>query len=226
MFWSACCSKHWLWCSSTKTGCCELALIINVAPFPWTCRLLQDWSRQLCCVFYPQETQNKQGIKLHFDVRSFQRQMVAIFSRVFIGWTERWLWLTEAPRLVAFMRKTKRIGKNRRREAGREIDFSATISDPLNCIYPFHSWSTSPHTPASLRDISCAQRGDKTHSLSASVGSCIHLVPMAAPWMKLSKWLFVGRRSLLFSLCGASSHSKVKGKAMTEGEKRRLFCQV
>lgn len=150
--------------------------------------------------------------------------MVVIFSRVLIGWVERRLWLIEAPGLVAFMRKTKRIGNNRRREAGREIDFSATISDPLNFTHPFHSWSASPHTPASLRDISCAQRGDKTHCLS--VGPCIHLVPIAAPWTPyLRKWLFIGRRSLLFLLSGVSSRSKVKGNALTEREKQEIILE-
>lgn len=105
---------------------------------------------------------------------------------------------------------------------GGEIDFSATISDPLNFTYPLHSRSASPHTPASLRDISCAQRGDKTHRLS--VGPCIHLVPIAAPWTPYPrKWLFIGRRSLLFLLSGVSSRSKVKGNALTERGKTRDY---
>lgn len=127
--------------------------------------------------------------------------MVVIFSRVFIGWVERWLWLTEAPELVVFTRETKTgIGNNQRREAAREIDFSATISEPLSFTYPFCTWSASPHTPASLRDISCVQKGDKTHCLSAPVGQYIHLVPIAVSsrLLYLCKLLFTGRRSLLF----------------------------
>lgn len=93
---------------------------------------------------------------------------------------------------------------------------------PLNFTYPLHSRSASPHTPASLRDISCAQRGDKTHRLS--VGPCIHLVPIAAPWTPYPrKWLFIGRRSLLFLLSGVSSRSKVKGNALTERGKTRDY---
>lgn len=181
------------------------------------------FSIQVCCVFSPPR-KKQTGVKLHLDARRFQRQMVVIFSRVFIGWMERWLWLIEALELVVFTRKIEiRIGNNWSREAGRgEIDFSATISEPLSFTHPLQSWSASPHTPACLRDISCVQRGDKTHCLSASVGQYIHLVPGAALRAVsycTCKLLFTGRRSLLFLLTGVSSHRELKCAARTERER-------
>lgn len=65
------------------------------------------------------------------------------------------------PELVAFNagKQNYRLETIGGREARREIDFSAAISDPISFTYPFSLLIRlpPPRTPASSRDISCGK---------------------------------------------------------------------
>lgn len=151
--------------------------------------------------------------------------MVVIFARLFIGWMERRLWLIEETKLVVFMQETQiGIGNKWRRKARREIDFPASIwAIKLYLAYLFHSWSASPHTPASLWDISCVQRGDKTHCLSASVARYIHLVPIDAQWA--ASYCTCGNDCLqacgYYCCCSPQPHHTVKSNIYKDRERKK-----
>lgn len=67
------------------------------------------------------------------------------------------------------------------REARREIDFSAAISDPISFTYPFSLLIRLPPLAHLLPHgtlVVVKGGGGKTSRLSASVGQCIHLVAL------------------------------------------------
>lgn len=163
-----------------------VALIINVVTFQWIRRLLQDFAfRSVAFSLCIEKKKKKRLNELAWNSVWMQynfkdKWLWYLPGCLLVGWSDGYDSLRH-PSLSFSHRKQKQGFKNNRTgKAGREIDILATISDPLSFTYPFHSWSASPHTPASLRDISCVQRGDKTHCLSASVGQYIHLVHIAA----------------------------------------------
>lgn len=90
------------------------------------------------------------------------------------------------PELVAFHagKQNYRLETIGGREARREIDFSAAISDPISFTYPFSLLIRLPPLAhllphGTLVVVRRRRRGGgKTSRLSASVGQCIHLVAL------------------------------------------------
>lgn len=121
--------------------------------------------------------------------------MVVISSRAFLGWTERDSSnsLSQRGSLSLSRGKTKlRIGNNRRRETWERDWF---LSHHFWSIKLWRSRSASPHTPASLRDISRVPKaGDKRRCLSSSAGQ----------W----RWATVPVQMAAYMFTGVSSHSK------------------
>lgn len=132
--------------------------------------------------------------------------MLVIFSWVFIGSTEATAVTHRGAPCSLFARgkQTYQLENDRRKEAAREIDFPAAVSDPLsfNLSFPFliapTTTHTHTHTCVLMGHWLCSGGQIKTHCLSASLGQYIHLVAVSVS-LYLCKWLFMGRRSLLFS---------------------------
>lgn len=87
------------------------------------------------------------------------------------------------PELVAFHagKQNYRLETIGGREARREIDFSAAISDPISFTYPFSLLIRLPPLAHLLPHgtlVVVKGGGGKTSRLSASVGQCIHLVAL------------------------------------------------
>lgn len=87
------------------------------------------------------------------------------------------------PELVAFNagKQNYRLETIGGREARREIDFSAAISDPISFTYPFSLLIRLPPLAHLLPHgtlVVVKGGGGKTSRLSASVGQCIHLVAL------------------------------------------------
>lgn len=112
--------------------------------------------------------------------------MAVIFQRVgAVGWGfSGWAALVDAPGLVAFTVKTKSQAR------GWEEDWFLSRCFWSIKLYPSLSLLMRPpplppplKTPASLRDIRWTHWVDKTQGLTASLGPCILLTPIAPAWV-------------------------------------------